>query len=143
MVIDFNDPQLEDKLRAQEQIYNQIRMTGEEAPATILSQTDTGIRIGDNASMLQLYLEVFPNGRPAFRARTQQSVSDKSGPKFESGATIYVKLDPNDPGQVAVDHTPIEAVKASIIKCSSCGATQTLAEGKSACSYCGSPLAFS
>ena len=39
MLIDFNDPQLEDNLRTQEQVYNQVRMTGKEAPARILSQT--------------------------------------------------------------------------------------------------------
>jgi hypothetical protein len=140
MLIDLNDPQLENKLHAREQINNQIRMTGEEAPAKILSQTDTGIRIGDTASMLQLYLEVFPKNRSAFRANTQQSVSDASRPKFAPDTTIYVKFNPNDMTQVAVDHTPVEAPKASVLKCPSCGATQTLAEGQAACSYCGSPL---
>lgn len=140
MLIDFNDPQLENKLRAQEQAYNQIRMTGEEAPAKILSMTDTGVRIGDTASMLQFYVEVFPKERPPFRANTQQVVSDASRPKFAPNATIYVKFDPNDTKQVAVDHTPIEA-PTNAVKCPSCGATQTLAEGQAACNYCGSPLA--
>ncbi len=139
MFIDLNDPQLENKLRAQEQAYNQIRVTGEEAPAKILSVTDTGIRIGDTASMLQLYVEVFPKERSPFRANTQQAVSDASRAKFVSQATIYVKFDPNDTTQVAVDHTPIEA-PTNTVKCPSCGATQTLAEGQAACSYCGSPL---
>jgi hypothetical protein len=139
MLIDLNDPQLENKLRTQEQIYNQLRMTGKEAPAKILSQTDPGIRIGDTASMLQFHLEVFPTGRPAFSATTQQSVSDRSRPKFEPGCTIYVKFDPKDLTQVAVDHTPIEA-PTNVVKCPSCGATQTLTEGQAACSYCGSPL---
>jgi hypothetical protein len=140
MLIDFNDPQLENKLRAQEQVYNQIRMTGEEGPAKILSLTDTGIRIGDTASMLQFYIEVFPKGHSPFRANTQQSVSDTSRPKFAPGQTIYVKFDPSDTTQVAVDHAPIEALKANVVKCLSCGAAQTLAEGQATCSYCGSPL---
>ena len=139
MIIDINDPQIEDKLRAQEQVYNQVRATGEEAPAKILSMTDPGIRIGDTASMLQFYLEVFPEDHPPFRANTQQTVADASLPKFAPGQTIYVKFDPNDLSQVAVDHVPVEAPK-NTVKCPSCGATQTLAEGQSACSYCGSPL---
>ena len=139
MLIDFNDPQLENKLRAQEQLYNQIRMTGVEAPAKILSMTDTGIRMGDTASMLQFYVEVFPKDWPAFRGNTQQTVLDASRPKFAPGATIYVKFDPNDPKQVAVDHTPIEGPNRTV-KCSSCGATQTLTEGQTACTFCGSPL---
>ena len=139
MLIDLNDPQLEDKLRAQEQVYNRLRQTGEEAPARILSQTDPGIRIGETASLLQFHLEVFPQGRPAFSANTQQSVSDHSRPKFETGETIYVKIDPRDPGMVAVDHVPVSA-PTTTVKCPSCGATQTLVEGQAACSYCGSPL---
>ena len=52
--------QVENEFLAQEQIYSQIRKTGEEAPAKILSMMDTGVRIGDNASMLRFNLEVFP-----------------------------------------------------------------------------------
>jgi len=139
MLIDFNDPQLENELRAQEQVYNQLRMTGEEAPAKILSMTDTGIRVGDTASMMQFYVEVFPKDRPAFSTNTQQTALDTSRPKFAPGATIFVKFDPKDPKQVVVDHTPIEAPTWTT-KCSSCGATQTLAEGQGICSYCGSPI---
>jgi len=139
MLIDLNDPQLENKLRAQEQVYNQVRMTGVEAPAKILSMTDTGIRVGDNASMLQFSIEVFPKEEPTFHANTQQVVSDPSRPKFTPGLTIYVKFDPRDPKQVAVDHTPIENPTRTV-KCPSCGATQTLVEGQATCSYCGGPL---
>jgi hypothetical protein len=139
MQIDLNDPKLEEKLRAQEQLYNQIRMTGEEAPATILSMTDTGIRIGENASMLQFYLEVFPEELPSFSANTQQAVNDASRSKFEPGMTIYVKYDPKKPKEVAVDHTPISAPK-NMIQCRNCGATQTVVEGQATCSYCGSIL---
>ena len=139
MIIDFNDPQLENKLRAQEQVYNQVRMAGEEAPAKILSMTDTGIRVGDTASMVQLYVEVYPKDRPAFSAYTQQAVLDTSRPKFAPGVTIYVKFDPNELKPVAVDHTPIEGPTRAV-KCPSCGATQTLTEGQTACTFCGSPL---
>jgi uncharacterized Zn-finger protein len=139
MFIDFNDPQLEDKLRAQEQVYNQVRLTGLEAPAKILSMTDTGIRMGETASMLQFYIEVFPKDAPAFRANTQQVVSDASRPKFATDATIYVKYDPKDPKQVAVDHIPVNAPN-NAVTCPACGATQTLADGQATCSYCGSPL---
>ena len=139
MFIDLSDPQLENKLRAQEQVYNQLRATGEEAPAKILSLMDTGIRIGDNASMLQIYVEVFPTKLPAFKANTQQAVTDASRPKFASGQTIYVKYDPKNPKEVAVDHTPVEA-PTNVVTCPFCGATQTLTEGQAICNYCGRPL---
>jgi hypothetical protein len=139
MIIDFKDPQLENKLHAQEQVYNQVRMTGKEAPAKILSMTDTGIRVGDTASMLQFYVEVYPMDRPTFSAYTQQAVLDTSRPKFATGETVYVKFDPKDLTQVAVDHTPIEGPTRTV-KCPSCGATQSLTEGQTACTFCGSPL---
>jgi len=139
MQIDLNDPELESKLHVQEQLYNQLRATGEEAPAKILSLTDTGIRIGENASMIQIYVEVFPEELPAFNANTQQAVLDTSRSKFAPGQTIYVKYNPKRPKEVAVDHTPVEAPN-SAYKCSYCGATQDLDEGQAKCSYCGSPI---
>ncbi|SRR6266487_106341 len=132
--------QVENELLEQEQIYTQIRKTGEEAPAKILSMMDTGVRIGDTASMLKFSLEVFPQDRSPFRAETQNSISDLSRPKFVPGATIYVKFNPKDLTQVAIDHAPITAPQATAITCSACGATQKVIEGQNTCSYCGRPL---
>jgi hypothetical protein len=132
--------QTETEFLAKEQVYNQLRQSGEEAPAVILSMMDTGVRIGDTASMLRFNLEVHPKGRPAFRADTQNSISDLSRPKFAPGATIYVKFDPRDTTQVAVDHAPVETARPQTIKCPSCGAVQEVSGGQSACIYCGGPL---
>jgi len=132
--------QVENELLEQEQIYTQIRKTGEEAPAKILSMMDTGVRIGDTASMLKFSLEVFPQDRSPFLAETQNSISDLSRPKFGPCATIYVKFNPKDLTQVAIDHAPITAPQATAITCNSCGATQKVIEGQNTCSYCGRPL---
>ena len=140
MIIDPTDPQIEGKLLAQERVYDQLRMSGEEAPATILRFVDTGIRIGENASMLQFSLMVFPSGRASFRAESQTSIADTSRPKFVPDATIYVKYSPNDLTQVAIDHAAVSGPKSNVVTCPSCGATQTLSEGQAACSYCGSSL---
>jgi hypothetical protein len=141
MYIDLTDPQIESKLLAQEHIYDQLRQSGEEAPATILRFVDTGIRIGDAASMLQFNLMVFPSGgRPSFRADTQSSISDSSRPKFVPDATIYVKFDPHDLTQVAIDHAVVSGPKSNVVTCPNCGATQTLSEGQTACNFCGSAL---
>jgi len=139
VLIDLNDPELENKLLAQEQVYNHLRASGEEAPAKIISLTDTGIRIGENASMLQFYVEVFPEELPAFNANTQQAVTDASLPKFALGQTIYVKYDPHNPKEVAIDHTPLDAPNQAY-QCSYCNAIQDLDEGQAKCSYCGSPI---
>jgi len=132
--------QVQSSLLAQEQLYNQIRQTGEEAPAKILNLMDTGVRLGDNASMLRFNMEVFPTGRSPFRAETQNSISDASRPKFMPGATVYVKFNPNDPTQVAIDHAPMEGPRQKVITCGSCGATQEVKDGQGACAYCGKPL---
>jgi hypothetical protein len=130
--------QVQSTLLAQEQIYNQIRMTGEEAPATIISMMDTGVRIGDNASMLRFRVEVSPRNRPSFQAETQNAISDASRPKFVPGATIYMKFNPQDTSQVAIDHAPVEAPVAKVTSCPSCGATTKVVDGQ--CDYCGRPL---
>jgi len=132
--------QEENELLAQEQIYNQIRQTGEEAPAKIVSMMDTGVRIGDNASLLKFSLEVFPQDHPPYRAETQNAISDLSRPKFVPGATIYVKFNPKDLKQVAIDHAPIAAPQVTATTCNACGATQQVREGQNTCSYCGRPL---
>jgi hypothetical protein len=97
-----------------EQLYNSIRQSGEEAPAKILTLMDTGFRIGNNASMLRFGLEIFPQKGSSFRAETQNAIMDTSRSKFALGVTVYVKFNPEDRTQVAIDHGPVEAPKASI-----------------------------
>jgi hypothetical protein len=140
MIIDPTDPQIESKLLSQERIYDDLRMNGVAAPATVLRFVDTGIRIGENASMLQFSLMVFPHGQPPFQADSQTAVLDSSRPKFTTDATIFVKFDPKDLTQVAIDHAEINRERSNVVVCSSCGATQSLAEGQSVCSFCGSPI---
>lgn len=139
MLLDFNDPQLESKLQAQEQLYDRLRKTGEEAPAKIISLTDTGHRVGSDASMLEFYVEVFPDDLPTFNATTWQAVSDASRSQMVTGQTIFVKYDPKNPKQVAVDNIPVAAPE-KVIVCQYCGATQTLEEGQTACDYCRKPF---
>lgn len=129
---------IQTKLLMQEQVDERLRQTGEEATAKVLNVLDTGIRIGDSASMLRLSLEVFPKNRTQFRAETQCAVSDASRPKFMPGSTIYVKFDPANPAHVAIDHAPVDAPRVSVVTCAGCGSTQS--GGQSACAYCGRPL---
>ncbi len=138
-MLDLNDPQLEGKLQAQEQLYDHLRTAGEEAPAKILGLTDTGRRIGDDASMLEFYVEVFPDELPTFNATTLQAVSDASREKFTTGQTIFVKYDPKNPKQVAVDHIPVVSPE-QVVVCQYCGSAQTVEEGQTACNYCRKPF---
>ena len=105
----------------------------------ILSLTDTGLRVGGDASIFEFYVEVFPDELPSFNATTRQAISDDSRDKFEAGHTIYVKFDPANPKYVAVGGVPVES-PARVVICPNCGATQTLVDGQTACDYCRRPL---
>jgi hypothetical protein len=134
--------QVQSTLLVQEQVYERLRQTGEAATAKILTVMDTSIRIGDQASMLRFSVEVFPMNRPSFRADTQNAISDATRQKFLPGSTVYVKFDPGDTRQVALDGAPADKpVGASVVDCPSCGAAQRVTGGVATCVYCGRPLA--
>jgi hypothetical protein len=135
--------QVHSTLLMQEQVYERLRRTGEEATAKILTAMDTSIRIGNQASMLRFSVEVFPKNRPSFRAETQNAISDATRPKFMPGSTVYVKFDPRDVSQVALDGTPAEkpSTETSVADCPSCGAAQRITGNAVTCVYCGRPLA--
>lgn len=136
--------QVQSTLLAREQVYERLRKTGEEAEARVLTVMDTSIRVGDHASMLRFNLEVFPANRPAFRAETQQAVSDATRKKFMPGSFVYVRFDPRDTTEVALDRPASDAPPtAAVIDCPSCGAAQRVADGVVDCAYCGRPLAGS
>ena len=136
--------QVQSTLLAREQTYERLRRTGEEAKARVLTVMDTSIRIGDQASMLRFGLEVFPANRPPFRAETQNAISDATRKKFMPGSFVYVRFDPRDTTEVALDRPAEEApTAASAVDCPSCGAAQRVADDAVDCTYCGRPLAAS
>lgn len=140
--------QVQSTLLAREQVYERLRQTGDEAEARVLTVMDTSIRIGGQASMLRFSLEVFPKDRPAFRAETQNAISDATRKKFMPGSFVYVRFDPRDTNEVALDRPaldapPVGALAASVVDCPSCGAAQRVTDGSVDCTYCGRPLAAS
>lgn len=141
--------QVQSTLLAREQVYERLRQTGEEAEARVLTVMDTSIRIGDQASMLRFSLEVFPKDRPAFRAETQNAISDATRKKFTPGSFVHVRFDPRDTSEVALDRPASDAPPAaaapavSVVDCPSCGAAQRVTDGSVDCTYCGRPLAAS
>ena len=100
------DPQqVAQMLLAQDQIYNAVRSMGEAAQATIMAVTDMNIRANEKASMLRFHLLVQPTGKPPFQADTQGAIVDTSRAKYQAGCTVWVKFNPNDLTQVALDHS--------------------------------------
>ncbi len=79
-----------------------ILATGEPAQAVIVSVVDTGVTVND-CPQARLTLEVFPAGRPSYLAETTLLVGRFQMALVTPGATVQVRLDPADPGRVAVE----------------------------------------
>src|SRR5512133_368098 len=89
---------------AQDQYYNQLRQTGEEALATILTAEETNIRAAEGGSIFRFTFNVRPQMGESFMAETQAAIADTSRDKYAAGKNVYVRYDPNgDRKQVALD----------------------------------------
>lgn len=90
-------------MQQQVQYYEQLRKTGEEAKAKILTVSDMNIRVEGGASMLRLTFEVTPRTAEPFKAETQAAIADAARAKYSAGRLVYVRYDPNNKAQVALD----------------------------------------
>jgi hypothetical protein len=90
-------------LLAQDQYYAQLRTTGEEAMARILTVEEMNIRVEGSASMFKLTFEVTPRIGEPFKAETQTAILDASREKYSAGKMVYVRYDPANKAQVALD----------------------------------------
>lgn len=79
-----------------------ILAIGTPAQATIVQLVDTGTRINDDP-VVEFVLEVRPDGRAAYSARTRGLVSPLDIPAVQPGRVVPVKFDPHDPSRVALD----------------------------------------
>lgn len=131
---------VESSLLVTEEANQRLRKSGQEALAAIISLVDSGIRIGDSASMILFTLDVQPAQGESFRADTQNAISDTSRPNFIPGAQVYVRYDPNDTSQVVIDRPGPPVSKSRAVTCNSCGAAQIVEEGQLVCIYCRAPL---
>jgi len=89
---------------AQDQYYDQLRKTGEEALATILSADETNIRAAEGGSVFRFTFEVKPRIGDPFKAETQAAIADASRYKYTVGKQVYVRYDVyGDKKQVALE----------------------------------------
>jgi hypothetical protein len=89
---------------AQDQYYEQLRKTGEEALATIVTADETNIRAAEGGSMFRFTFDVKPRVGEPFRVETQAAIADQSRAKYSVGKQVYVRYDPyGDKKQVALD----------------------------------------
>lgn len=95
-------PQVQSAMLAQDQYYAQLRQSGIEARARILTATNMNIR-NDNAGwVFRLTFDVTTNSGEHFTAETQSAILDASQYKYQPGKEVYVKYDPANKAQVAL-----------------------------------------
>lgn len=90
-------------MQAQDQYYNELRQRGEEARAMILTVQDMNIRVEGGGSMFRMTFEVTPRVGDPFKAETQAAIGDSAREKYSVGKMVYVRYDPSNKAQVALD----------------------------------------
>lgn len=90
------------KLIKPSQNAKRILQTGMPGKAKVLLLAETGVTI-NNAPQVLLTLEVTPDStRRPYQVQTKQVISIVHIPQFQPGAKLLVRIDPNDPNQVAI-----------------------------------------
>jgi 3D (Asp-Asp-Asp) domain-containing protein len=97
--------QLQATLQQQDALNQQIIATGEAAKATVLGITATGITMNGNNPYVALNLQVIPASRAPFIAQTQAVIAAQSVQRYQPGAVIAVRFDPQDTTRVAIEHS--------------------------------------
>jgi len=78
----------------------ELEKTGQTAEATILEIRDSGITV-NNDPVVDFVLEVRPEGKEAYKAKTRMRISRIEIPQFQPGALVQVNYDPNNPARVS------------------------------------------
>lgn len=94
---------IQSAMLAQDQYYEQLRKTGEEAEAVILAAQEMGMRVEGGGSMFRLKFEVTSRFDGTFEAETQAAIADVSRDKYAVGKKVYVRYDRANKAQVALD----------------------------------------
>ena len=93
--------QAQEMMAQQTQAAN-IAMTGADATATITGVQQTGAMVNYQPTM-QIELTVLPDGLPPYPATVTQVVEQHFLAKAVPGASVPIKVDPNDPGSIWIN----------------------------------------
>jgi hypothetical protein len=88
-------------LAGQQQLAQRLLSVGLPGTATITAVADTGATINDNPSVL-FDLQVLVDGGDAYPVEHTQVVSRMALPGFQPGATVPVRVDPEDPNVLII-----------------------------------------
>lgn len=100
--VGVSNPQLQASMMAQDQYYAQLRITGTEARAKILSAVNLNIRNDNVAWVFRLTFDVTTSTGEHFQSETQAAIVDASQPKYQPGKEVIVRYDPANKAQVAL-----------------------------------------
>ncbi|HYF63651.1 MAG TPA: hypothetical protein VD886_12605 [Herpetosiphonaceae bacterium] len=79
-----------------------LKASGESAQATIIRMWDTGTTVNDNP-VAGFLLEVRRNGYPPYQVEAKSLVPRLMTGQFQPGATVPIKVDPQNAQRVALD----------------------------------------
>lgn len=97
-----NNQQLQAAMMAQDQYYAQLRITGTEAKAKILTATNLNIRNDNIAWVFRLTFDVTAPTGEHFQSETQAAIGDTAQHKYQPGKEVIVRYDPAKRDQVAL-----------------------------------------
>ena len=78
-----------------------INSSGVDATATVDSMEEVGSQLG-GGHQIDFELTVHPSGGADYKVATSQSMHEQSLAGVEQGATVQVKVDPDDPQSLLV-----------------------------------------
>ncbi len=78
-----------------------INASGVDATATVDSMQEVGSQLG-GGHQIDFQLTVHPPGGADYQVATSQSMHEQTLKGVEPGATVAVKVDPDDPGSLLV-----------------------------------------
>ena len=78
---------------------------GTETKAIVTKYTWLGIYVNGENPYAEIEVQVMPPYGSSFRAKTQAGIMATSVQKYQPGAEIYVKYDPNDTSKVVISHS--------------------------------------
>ena len=81
--------------------HNRLRASGETAEAIIMDIQETGVRV-NRQPRVRITLEVRPSMRTAYQATTHKIISYFEISRYQPGALMEVKVDPNKPQDVVI-----------------------------------------
>jgi hypothetical protein len=95
--------ELEEKLKAAQEVSNELLLKGILAKAIILKSNSFGVNVNGNNPAVELELQVIPDDKPAFKSTSMGVISEGSISKYQPGKEVYVKYDPMNTSTVAIE----------------------------------------